>query len=101
MSLTHKHAEACLPEWDVSPEWDKKHKKPDSRQQFSDFHGMLIKVEPKENLTIEEAQWVMDLYDIGSMRWVAGMVFNDDNQIFGMDIITEAQAVLKAAMDKP
>jgi hypothetical protein len=94
-TLTYKHAWACLPGYEVNPEWKRKSDAGELEDGFMGICGMLRQTPAEERLTHEEAMWVLALHDIGSMRWVAGMVFNDDNQIYGDDIIEAARSVMK------
>ncbi len=94
-TLTYKHAWACLPGYEANPEWERKRDAGELPDGIGGIMGMVRQVPALEQLTKEEAVWVLALYDIGSMRWVAGMVFNDDNQIYGNDIIEAARPAAK------
>jgi len=89
-SLTYTHAKKCLPGYEPNPDWVE-------RPGLLGMAGCIRQVPAEETLTREEAAWVAALAEMGSMRWVAGMVFNDDNQIFGMDIIEVARKVAESA----
>ena len=93
-SLTYRHAYACLPGYEIDPEWQKREDAGENSAGIMGFVGSIRQTPAAEQLTPEEAMWIMGLSEMGSMRWVAGMVFNDSTQIYGNDIIEAAKKVL-------
>ena len=94
-SLTIDRAFSLLPTSNIDPEWKRKNDAGLLPEGFLGACGMLTLEWPEEKLTKEEAEYVLYLESQGSMRWVAGQIFGDSNQIFGMDIIKAAKMVLE------
>jgi len=101
-SLTAERARSFLPSYDIDPEWQaahdirETHAEPGTAGRFLEFLGMLRCTWPDEKPTVDEARWILALYEEGSQRWVAAIVLHGDgNQIFGSDLITAATNVMK------
>lgn len=102
-SLTEKRAWSYLPTYDIDPEWQKRHDakkrraEPGTAAALLDFCGMLQVTWPAAQPTKEEARWILDLYEVCSMRQVASVVLHSDgNQIHGSDLIESARKTLEA-----
>lgn len=92
-SLTVERAYSLLPKYDVNPDWQRKHDAGELPDGLHGMLGMLRRIEPAESPTPEEASYILSLYEQGSMRWVAGQLLGNDNQVFGSDLIDVARAV--------
>jgi len=94
-TLTHDRVQSFLPKVDVCPEWQKKHDAGELPEGISGLRGMLTTTYPDIKPTPEEAQWIIDLQQFGTWRWLGSIVtYGDDNQITAMHLLTVSHEVL-------
>ena len=94
-SFTVARAVACTPTLVVNPEWQRRADAGDLPDGPEGCYGMLIEVPAREQLTLDEAVWVLRLHATGSMRWVSRIALADGNQVVG-DLLVRAAAEVVA-----
>lgn len=93
-TLTIAHAEACLPSFEIDPEWQARKAAGELPEGVLKMTGSLRTVWPDERLTLEEARWILAMRKHLSWRSLADFVTGDGNQITGMHLEEAAQRVL-------
>lgn len=100
-SLTPARAEACLPSYEISPDWRARRDRGEISDCIHGMGGMLRWVWPEERFTEEEARWVLALRETASWRALANEVLGNSNQIFGRDLEHAALRSLGQEMATP
>lgn len=100
-SLTHARAEACLPSYEINPDWQARHDRGEIPSGIRGMGGMLRLVWPEERFTEEEARWILTLRETASWRALADEVLGNSNQIFGKDLEHAALRALGREMETP
>ncbi len=95
ISLSASRAYSVLPTYSIDPEWERKLEAGELPEGLMGMRGMFSCEWPDEELTAEEARYVLALHDQGSFRWLAAKVLDgDSNQIHGSDLVAAAKQVL-------
>ncbi|MDO9225173.1 MAG: hypothetical protein Q8M09_20725 [Pseudomonadota bacterium] len=100
-SLTPAHAEACLPGYEINPDWQARRDRGEIPDGIRGMGGMLRLVWPEERFTEEEARWILTLRETTSWRVLANEVLGNSNQIFGMGLEQAALRALGREMETP
>jgi hypothetical protein len=100
-SLTPARAEACLPGYEINPDWQARHDRGEIPDGIRGMGGMLRLVWPEELFTEEEALWILALREMTSWRALANEVLGNSNQIFGKDLEHAAFRALGREMETP
>jgi len=100
-SLTPARAEACLPSYEINPDWQVRRDRGEIPDGIRGMGGMLRLVWPEERFTEEEARWILALRETASWRALANEVLGNSNQIFGKDLEHAALRALGQEMETP
>jgi hypothetical protein len=95
--FTPERADACLPRYEVDPDWAAKRDAVLLPEGLKAMFGMLRRLWPDARLSAGEAQWVLALREHTSWRGLAECVVGDGNQITGMDLEDAARRALGLA----
>lgn len=99
-SLTPERIEACLPRYEISPEWEAKEERGELPEGVIGMRGMLQQVWPEMRFSEAEARWILALREGLSWRALAMKVEGGDNQITGMHLEEAALRALELGPER-